>query len=267
MTKSQIRILIVLTPILAVALAVVSVAGAFFESVYARETASMAAQGIGQDLVNLFIVAPLLIISFWLMKKGNRTGTLIYGGTVFYILYSFVIYSLGVHFNRLFLLYCLVLGLSVYSFIIFFYGLKEVRSWFGKGVPARATGIFLIIVAVVFYFVWLRDVLPAIIDNTIPKSVSDYNLLVNPVHVIDMAFALPGLIISGILLMKKHSLGYVFTPLSLVFIILMALALAAMGVIMNVKGINEDLSIVMIFLVISFISTGFLIAFLRKLKR
>jgi hypothetical protein len=82
-----------------------------------------------------------------------------------------------------------------------------------------------------------------------------------------MAFALPGLIISGILLMKKHSLGYVFTPLSLVFIILMTLALAAMGVIMNVKGINEDLSIVMIFLVISFISTGFLIAFLKKLKR
>jgi len=151
----------------------------------------MAAQGIGQDFVDLFIVVPILLISLVYMRKNNKTATLLFGGTIFYILYSFIIYCFGVHFNQLFLIYCATLGLSLYIFIIYMMEMHktEIQNWFKETMPNKLFSYFLIIVAVLFYLIWLKDVIPAIIGSYTPKLISDNNLLVNPVHVIDIAIA------------------------------------------------------------------------------
>ena len=95
----QIKILRILTFLLAVSLAIVSIAGAFFPETYSRDSPSMGAQGAGQDLVDLIVVVPLLLASFHYTSRGSRTAFLIYGGTLFYIMYSFIIYCFGVNFN------------------------------------------------------------------------------------------------------------------------------------------------------------------------
>lgn len=97
------KIIRILTVSLAVCLAIVSFYGVFVPGTYERDAASMAAQGVGQDMVNLFFVLPLLLLTLFIMIKGHKVALLIYGGTLFYLLYSFVIYSFGVHFNILFL--------------------------------------------------------------------------------------------------------------------------------------------------------------------
>ena len=100
---STFKTLRILTILLAISLAVVSIAGAFFSGTYERDAASMAAQGAGQDLVDLFLVVPMLIITFFYASKGKRVASLLYGGILFYIMYSFIIYCFGVHFNQFFL--------------------------------------------------------------------------------------------------------------------------------------------------------------------
>ncbi len=257
-----------MTLILALALAVVSYFGAFAADTYTRDAASMAAQGQGQDLVDLFLVVPLLLVSLFFLRNGSKLWTLLFSGIVSYILYSFVIYCFGVHFNRLFLLYCLTLGASLYLFIIVIHSLngQAVESWFAEKTPVKATGIFLAVVAAMFYLLWLRDVVPAIITDTTPKSVSDYNLLVNPVHVIDIAIALPGLLITAVLFMKRRRLGYILAPVCLVFIIILAIALAAMVIVVKLKGISEDASIAVIFIVLAAVSFAFLYSFLKRVK-
>jgi len=120
MELGHFKTLRILTILLACFLAIVSVAGAFFPGTYIRDSASMGAQGVGQDLVDLFVGVPLLLISFYHAAKGSRLFVLIYGGTLFYILYSFIIYCFGIHFNQFFLFYCLTLSLSLYSFILLF---------------------------------------------------------------------------------------------------------------------------------------------------
>lgn len=269
MNKTQSILIRTLTVLLAVVLAVVSIFGAFVEKTYEREVDSLAAQGMGQDIVDLFIVVPLLIISMIFMQKNHRTGTFIFGGTVFYILYSFVIYTLGIHFNNLFLLYCLTFGSAFYLFILYLYSLKgtDVKNWFEDSVPVKTIGIYFIVVAVMFYFLWLSDIIPAIISNDIPESVKDYNLLVNPVHVLDIAIALPALIITSILLFKKNNLGYIFAPIFLVFIIILTIALAGMVIMSRFKGITEDISIAVIFIVLAVISSFFLWMFLRRIRQ
>ena len=91
MKLAHLKILQILTMLLAISLALVSVAGAFLPDTYARDSASMAAQGVGRDLVDLFLGIPLLLVSFYYTSKGSRVWTLIYSGVLFYIMYSFII--------------------------------------------------------------------------------------------------------------------------------------------------------------------------------
>ncbi len=138
MSLSNLRILRILTIPLAISLIIVSIAGAFLPGTYERDAASMAAQGMGQDMVDLFLVVPLLLITLFYSARGSRVATLIYGGILFYIMYSFIIYCFGVHFNRFFLLYCATLGLSLYAFIVLMtdLGKQDVAGWF-RGAPVK----------------------------------------------------------------------------------------------------------------------------------
>ncbi|MEE4197912.1 MAG: hypothetical protein V2I54_09715 [Bacteroidales bacterium] len=263
------KTLTVLVVLLAVSLTVVSYLGAFYPLTYVRDSASMGAQGIGQDLVDLFFVVPVLLISLWAGLKNNRMGLFVLAGTLFYILYSFIIYAFGVHFNQLFLLYCSTLGLSVFAFWVLMLELnhQDIKSWFNPSGITKTIGIYFIIVATMFYLLWFKDLVPAILSNTVPDLVSDNDLLVNPVHVIDIAFALPGLIVVAFLLFKKHQLGYIFAPVGLVFTIILTIALIGMVVMLKVKDISDDSSVAGIFLFLSAISTILLVLFFRTMKK
>ena len=117
-----------------------------------------------------------------------------------------------------------------------------------------------------FYFLWFRDIIPAISKNSIPASVSDYNLLVNPVHVMDLSFILPGLIITSVLLIKRQLMGFVLAPILLIFTVLMSLALIAMAVALNIKDVSSDFSLVVIFSVLAIFSIIYLIIFFKRMK-
>ena len=265
-TKAKFKTITTLSVLLAISLAIVSFCGVFIHGTYERDAPSMAAQGMGQDFINLFLVVPLLVVSLIGVHRSNRIAFFLFGGALLYILYSFIIYSFGVHFNYLFLLYCITLGLSLFTFILLVYELNRmnVQKWFDEKTPVRLVGIYLIIVSIIFYFLWLKDIVPAIITNVVPSSVGDYNLLTNPVHVIDIAFALPGLIITSVLLFRRRSFGYIFAPIALVFIIILAIALAAMVIVVKLKGISEDSSVAVIFIILAILSSVFLVLFLKK---
>ncbi|GAB4368073.1 MAG: hypothetical protein Kow0042_09040 [Calditrichia bacterium] len=262
------KILIILSSVLVIGLAVASYFGAFDADTYIRETPSLAVQGVAQDLVNLFLVVPLLILSLYFSAKGNRFAFFILGGTVLYVLYSYFIYTFGIHFNKLFLVYCLTLGTAFYAFILIVLDLARmqfpVKST--EQLPLRFMGVFLLIVAFMFYSLWLKEIVPAILQDTLPPSVSDYNLLVNPVHVLDTAILLPALIVTAILLFKKKPFGLILAPMLLVFIIILAIALVAMVIMLKIKGLEEDISAGVIFIALAFISFIFLLFFQRAVK-
>lgn len=257
----------ILTLILVVSLTIVSVAGGFFAGTYERDSASMAAQGMGQDLVDLFLGVPVLILTFLFAAKGNRISRLLYAGILSYIMYSFIIYCFGVHFNRFFLLYCFTLGLALYAFILVMKGFSQddVGEWFDH-TPARGVSVYMFFVAVVFYGLWFKSIIPATISNTVPPELSDNDFLVNPIHVIDLAFALPGLILGSVLLWRKQAMGYVIASVSLVFLVFLTLALAAMVIMLKVREINEDFTIALVFGVLFIFSLIFAVSLFRKVK-
>ena len=136
MENTHIKTITVLSLVLAISVAIVSYCGVFVADTYKRDAVSMAAQGVGQDAVDLFLVVPLLLISLVLLYRNNKIALYIFAGIVSYILYSFTIYCFGVYFNRLFLLYCLILGVSFYLFIITISALNkiDVQNWFKENI-------------------------------------------------------------------------------------------------------------------------------------
>ncbi|MDD4971416.1 MAG: hypothetical protein PHT07_18455 [Paludibacter sp.] len=253
---------------LAILTAFVSYAGIFCVGTYAKETAIYAAQGIGQDIVNLFFVVPILIIAAIFAYRKSKLGLLIWSGSIFYLAYSYTIYSFGLHFNHLFIAYCAILGLSFYSLVYFLISSNKehVSQWFTERISTTSTGIFLIVIAVLFYFIWLSEIIPAIISNTTPKSITESGLLINPVHVLDIAICLPALILTGIALIKKKNVGFLMAPTMLIFCIFMAVAIAAMVFVMKSRGLDADYNLTAIFGIITLVSTLFLVQYLRKLR-
>lgn len=65
-------------------IAVSNLGGVFLPETYARETASWAAQGIGQDVVNIVLVVPGLLLSAFLTQRGGRVFGSILAGTLVY---------------------------------------------------------------------------------------------------------------------------------------------------------------------------------------
>ena len=266
--KKHDTIILLLSVPLAILTAIASYAGIFVESTYARESTLYASQGIGQDIVNLFIVVPILLISSFYASRKSKPGLLVWSGAIFYLAYSYTIYSFGLHFNQLFILYCAILGLSFYSFVYFILSAHKVNTaeLFSDKISTRSTGVFLIVIAVLFYFIWLSELIPSINQNVTPKSVIESGLLINPVHVLDLAICLPALLLTGIALIKKRSIGFLLAPAMLIFCIFMAIAIAAMVLVMKSKGLDTDFVLFTIFGIITVISIFILVRYVRTLK-
>ncbi len=215
----------------------VSVAGILFDDIYAKETVSWSSQAKGQDIINVFLVFPLLAVCLFFIRKGSWRAYLIWLGVLIYMIYSYALYAFFIHFGPLFLPYIAILGMAFYSFVG---GLAQINQEEVKqnlsGSNQRPASIFLMIVSVLFFLLWLGDILYALISGSLPQGVSDIGLLVNPVQVLDLAFLLPASAITSVMLWKQKSLGYVLAVPLMVFFATMGIAIVCMMLILSQKG-------------------------------
>jgi hypothetical protein len=264
MSTTSAKTILVLSICLAVLIAIASYTGITTPGFYANETANWQVQSLGQDIADLWMITPVLLLSAVWVYRQNHYAALIWGGIMLYIMYTFVIYCFDVHFNQLFLLYCIILGITFYTLLYFLYSqikqpvLTSLRS------PAilKITGIYLIIIAVLFYVLWLSDIVPSLLSHTAPASLAEAGLPTNPVHVIDLAIFLPGLLITGILLLRKHLLGLLLAPMLLTFFMLMDITIGWLIISMKQNGLAGEMSVAVAMGVLAIFSLVLLVLFL-----
>lgn len=234
-------------------------AGLLCDSPYAKETPSWTAQAIAQDIFDVVILAPVLVSAAFFARKGSRPALFLLLGSLIYAFYTFTIYCFALHFNALFLVYCAALGLSFYAgaSILSSLNLEELKGWFDPEKPVAIPSAFLIVVAVVFCFLWLSEDIPAILHNQVPKTIVETGLMTNPVHVLDLAFLLPGSLVCGVLLRRRHPLGYLFAPSLLAFLAMMALSIGGIVIYGNYRGLSSDVLLPAFFALIFIIDCAF----------
>lgn len=221
--------------------AIASAAGLTIRSTYARETELWAVQGEGQDAVNLVVIVPLLAVCAWLARTGSATAALVWFGLLLYLAYSYVLYAFFVHFNGLFLVYVATLGLSVWA-ICGAAWQADARAWAARFANARGErplAVLFLASAALFGAMWLSEIVPAVAFGATPQSAIDAGLIVNPVHVLDLAFALPALAAAGLLLWMRRPLGFLAAVPLGVFTMAMSAAIIGMAIAVGVRGLGS----------------------------
>jgi hypothetical protein len=257
-----------LTLIIVVLVLVASIAGLALTSTYARETAPYANQAKGQDIANLISIV-VLVIAIYFMNQRSFKAFLIWIGTLLTLLYAYVIYAFAAHFNSLFLVYVAIAGLCFYAFFSSILELQPERlqSHFVAVTRYRAVSIFLLLVAILFALLWLSQDVPSIVAGKVPQSVTEIGLLTNPVHVLDLGFYLPGMVITAILLWRKQFLGFFFAIPFLVFSILTSIGILAIDVVGVMQGSTAALGVDLFIAAIIIVSLVLSVIYVREIKQ
>ncbi|HOC18739.1 MAG TPA: hypothetical protein PKK95_10745 [Vicinamibacterales bacterium] len=252
---------------LAVLFAAASVGNIVLPAAYARETASWAAQGLGQDWVDVLVVVPVLLLSALLARRGSRRAALVMGGATAYTTYSLVLYAFAVHFNQLFLVYGVALGAGFYALVnlVVSYSRGDRRSWLSPGrLASRAAGAFAVFLGLAFYTLWLAEIIPAIAAGRAPETLAEVGLITNPVQVLDVGIVLPAFVVGGVALLRGRRLGYWLVPVMLTFAVLMDLALIGMDVSMATRNVPGGGQRILMFAVMAAVSLGLCWGMLRS---
>jgi hypothetical protein len=251
--------------ILSISIATTACMGLLQSNFYNLETTNWQTQTTGQDLVNLLLIVPCLLIASWLKLKRNSWSIMIKPGILLYVTYTFTIYCFEIHFNSLFLLYCLILGLSFYRLLFFMISnSNKIEINGSKTIATKITAFYFLIIAISFYALWLSEIIQASIEGNLPKSLINTGLFTNAVQVMDLALLLPGIIITGILLLKQSYLGYLITPALLTFFVLMNITIATLTFIMYLNKIESNLSVAVLMGLLDVFSLALLIWFLKE---
>lgn len=262
----HIRTLFPLTLILCLLIVIASVGGILFEEqLYALEAPYYVAQLIGTDIANLLLVVPTLLVSVLLMRRSSARAYFVWSGTMMFAVYISLSYCLTLHFNRLFLVYCAILGLSFHLLLTPLVTLdaEKVREWFVQGTKTTAVIIYLLVLMGLMYVLELSEAIPALIAGSVPPSAAMSGLITSPFHVLDLALFFPGFLISAFLLYKKRALGYLLAPSFLGFSLTMTLALTIMVILIAMRGFGLEVDSLAIFGVTTIVCGAILARFLR----
>ena len=251
---------------LAVLVAITACAGLWWPPAYARESALWAAEGMGGDAVNLAVIVPVLLLSAGLAQRGSVSARLVWMGALVFLLYNFFVYAMAVHFNALFLAYCGILGGSFYALAGSLPSLSpsDVAGAYCRRAPVKTMAAVLCLIGLVFAALWLREIIPALISGHTPQSIADAGLITNPIHVLDLSFLLPGLIVTAIQLLRHRAVAFVLAPVLMVFCILMTVAIAGMMVAMSLGNFAADYSMAAFFLASAAGCAALLVRYFRQ---
>jgi MYXO-CTERM domain-containing protein len=196
-----------LTAPIAILLAIAAGSELLFDGVFRGDATNLVAQAIGQDYVTLAVALPVLVISAVFASRGSERARLVWLSALAYVLYTYAIYAFHVRFNPLFLIYVALLGFSLYALIggLATTNFEAVKARFTQRTPVKATSVFLTVMTVLFYLVWLSEVVPAMAGGEVPRSVADAGTPTGSTHVLDMAWVLPAMGLTALWLWRRQA--------------------------------------------------------------
>lgn len=179
----------------------------YSRGIYSNDSVASAAQAIAQDWVTLVMGIPLLVISAVLAVKGSLRAKLLCTGTLAYFLYTYTSYTFLCSYNLLFLVYVALMSMSFFAFTLMMmsFDSEKLAKSFGKKLPVRAIGGFLIVFACLVGLMWVGRIIPPLAAGKWPTVLEHYTTLV--IQAMDLGFVIPVSILAAVLLLKRKAFG------------------------------------------------------------
>jgi len=247
--RFEIKILYVSSLIIALMVAIVSIIGVLYQkSLYPTE--NLLHSFVPNDIVNLVVGLPLLLISIWLTRRGKLIGLLCWPGAIFYMLYVYFPYIICVPFNILFLPYLILFSLSIYTLIGIIVSIdgNAVSNHLSDIIPAKVSGGILIGLSVLIVLRQSGLIANALINKTLidPQELA--------LWIDDFSIASPAMFIGGFFLWKKKPLGYVVgAGLFITYVFLSLGLIPFLAIQSHLKNTSIDLLAIVILIIMAVI--------------
>lgn len=166
----------------------------------------------GGDLTTLVVAVPVLVGSIVLARRGSRAAQAAWMGALAYSIYNYAYFAFGAEFNDIFVLHIALLSLSIAASVMAIVHLDKeaVAARFRHVRGTRWVAGFLTVVGTILGGLWvflaIRFTLTGELMADIPADG------IHLVFAIDTSLLVPALVISGVLLWRRSSGGFVFAP-------------------------------------------------------
>lgn len=206
---------------------------------YQHMSTEVAVQGIAHDYVILFLAVPVLLLSNYLLKKGNLSQILFHAGVLKFFFVTYLFYMNMGMYNIAFLAYVVITSASFFALVLLLFtvDLKNIKSQFYPGLRRKFVGGYLMFLSSAIALLWLQIIIIPLVDGSIyPESVEHYTSLT--VQGMDLSLLLPIAFLSGYLLWKGRSFGFMLSGITLVFLCFLLSALVAKIIALAMIGVN-----------------------------
>jgi hypothetical protein len=183
----------------------------------------------GTALVVLVVGVPLMIGAAVRTAQGSARALVLWLGAVAYLLYQSVLFCFMTPFNRLFLLYVAMLGLSLATGLSV---LREVDLLAFSGrlhhrLPVRALAATLLAFVGLNAVAWLARIVPTVFADDPSSVLAGGGLQTNAVWVQDLAFWIPAAVVVGVRMWRRRPWGRLLGGALLVFYVIESLSIAS----------------------------------------
>lgn len=236
--------------------------------IYSTLTPAFLPQALAQDIANLALASPALLILAALALRGSLRAYLLWLGVLTFTVYNYVIYTFSVPFGPLFLLWVAVWGMCLYALIGGVASLDHeiVQAAYTSRRVVVMIAVFLLLAALLFAALWLSEDVPALLSGNTPQSLIDLGVPTNPVHILDLGFFLPAVIATGVMLLKRKPLAFTLAPAFLVFLLLTGVPILITPFVQSARGETAAWGVVVPIGFLSLVLLGLLVWLLATIK-
>lgn len=183
----------------------------------------------GTALVVLVVAMPILVLAMAAAREGRLVGVVGWIGSVAFITYQGWMFLFGLPFNGLFLVYVAMFGCGFWALVTLLVGVpaRAYAASFRPDLRVRLLAGWLVVSCVAFYVLWLKNVVPALLDSETPAFLAGSGMVTPTNYVLDMALFLPLGLVASVALWRRTAWGLVVGGAMLLTLVLESLAVAA----------------------------------------
>ena len=201
--KRKNSIVYLLTLLIAILTALVSIAGLLYRDLI-YPTEEFVQSFVPNDVVNILIGLPILLISLWSSRRGKLLGLLFLTGAIFFGFYNSIAYVFSLPLTWGFILHLILVVMDIYTLIALVTNIdgKVIQHQFRGSVHEKLSGGIIAGFGILFLLRVLIVLASSLING---ETMLRTELAPN----IADAFIGPSLVVVGLALWKQKVIGYV----------------------------------------------------------
>ena len=187
---------------------------------------------------SILVAVVILAAGLLATRRGAFAGYVVALGALGFLVYTYAFYAFDVRVTVLTPLHIAIIGLAFWSVfaVVPVLGADSPDPSFGTRLPRRTTGVVSLVIAALFGLQWIGQIVGVIRSGQMPTDLVDLNVATNSVWTLDLAFALPILVLAGVWLLRGRPWGPAIAVGWFIFGVLTAVEILAIFAYDNAAG-------------------------------